>query len=41
MKKTKILLSSIDAVKDFVTLAANIRGDVTIISGRYVIEQSP
>ncbi len=38
MKKVKISLSSIDTVKSFVTLTTKIEGDVTIISGRYIID---
>ncbi len=38
MKKVKILLSSIDTVKNFVTLTTKMEGDVTIISGRYIID---
>lgn len=37
-KTMDILLSSVDAVKSFVNVVGNMPGDVTIISGRYVID---
>ena len=39
MNKTMtILLCSIDGVKDFVNMVSRIDGDVTISSGRYIID---
>ena len=39
MNKTMtILLCSIDGVKDFVNMVSRIEGDVTISSGRYIID---
>ena len=39
MNKTiTILLCSIDGVKDFVNMVSRIEGDVTISSGRYIID---
>ena len=34
----KILLNSVEKVKNFVNEASNIEGDITITSGRYVVD---
>lgn len=38
MRTMDILLSSIDVVKNFVNVVGNMPGDVTISSGRYIID---
>ena len=38
IKTMDILLPSVDAVKSFVNVVGNMPGDVTIFSGRYVID---
>jgi phosphotransferase system HPr-like phosphotransfer protein len=38
IKTMDILLPSVDAVKSFVNVVGNMPGDVTIVSGRYVID---
>lgn len=38
IKTMDILLPSVDAVKSFVNVVGSIPGDVTICSGRYVID---
>ncbi len=38
IKTMDILLPSVDAVKSFVNVVENMPGDVTIVSGRYVID---
>ena len=38
MKKTMVMLDSISAVKDFVSIVANYDYDVDLASGRYAVD---
>ena len=38
MKKTNVMLDSISAVKDFVSIVANYDFDVDLASGRYAVD---